>query len=244
MLPLLPQGQVQIWKVPLPLPQETIDHLNEWLSSEERERIGKFHFPNDRRRYASARGALRAILAAYLDEHPRSLTFGYGPCGKPFLADPSSAHGIEFNLSHCMDMAVIGVARSRCVGIDVEAIREIPEMEHVVERHFSREERASIAAADGAEKIRLFLHFWTRREAAAKARGLDLSAALSDLGVPAYAPGGGACFAHREESTWSLQDLEPGLSHIGALCVEGTSCEVVYGDLSALLEGVDRDRGR
>ena len=81
------QGQVQIWKVPLPLPEKTIARLNEWLSPEERERIAKFHFLKDRQRYTSARGALRGILASCLGEHPRSLVFGYGPFGKPFLAN-------------------------------------------------------------------------------------------------------------------------------------------------------------
>jgi 4'-phosphopantetheinyl transferase len=235
----LSQGQVQIWKVPLPLPHETIDRLNEWLSSEERERIGRFHFATDRQRYASARGALRTIPAAYLDEHPRALTFAYGPYGKPFLADPDGMQGIEFNLSHCSDMGLIGVTRGRRVGIDVEAIREIPEMDHIVERHFNRDERASIAAAEGPEKARLFLHFWTRREAAAKARGPDLSASLSDLGVPPYPPGVGARFEQVAEGSWSLKDLELDPLHIGAVCAEGDECTPAYCGFDPLLGGLE-----
>jgi 4'-phosphopantetheinyl transferase len=185
----LSKERVDIWKVPLPLSEETIARLKECLNSEERERSGKFRFARDQWRYISARGALRTILGSYLNERPDALALGYGAYGKPFLAHPPAALWLTFNLSHCMDMAVIGVASCRRIGVDVETIRELPELEHIVERHFSGEERASIGAADGEAKSRLFFHIWTRREAAAKARGLDLSAALSDLEIPLYPPG-------------------------------------------------------
>jgi 4'-phosphopantetheinyl transferase len=127
-----------------------------------------------------------------------------------------------------MDMAVIGVASCRRVGVDVETIRKLPELEHIVERHFSREERASIGAADGEAKSRLFFHIWTRREAAVKARGLDLSAALSDLHIRLYPPGSGARLEQKEECAWSLQDLQLGPLHIGAVCTEGETCNSVF----------------
>jgi 4'-phosphopantetheinyl transferase len=230
---------VHVWKVPLPLPEETIARLNEWLSPEERERITRFHFAEDRARNTSARGALRAILAAYLDEHPRALTFGYGPRGKPFPTAPAAARRIEFNLSHCTDLAVIGVASSRRVGIDVEAVREIPEMEYIVERYLNNEEGASIAAAAGEARTRLFLQFWTRREASAKARGLDLSAALSDLHVPLYPRCAGVSFGQEEGDAWSLKDLELDPSHIGTVCMEGETCDAVLRDFERLLRGFD-----
>lgn len=233
----LSRERVDIWKVPLPLSEETIARLKECLNSEERERSGKFRFARDQWRYISARGALRTILGSYLNERPDALAFGYGPYGKPFLAHPPAALWLTFNLSHCMDMAVIGVASCRRIGVDVETIRELPELEHIVERHFSREERASIGAADGEAKSRLFFHIWTRREAAAKARGLDLSAALSDLDIPLYPPGSGARFEQKGECAWSLQDLQLGPSHIGAVCAEGETCDAVFRDFEPLLTG-------
>jgi len=235
--PSFQQEQLHIWKVPLPLSEEAVAHLKECFSCEERERIRKFHFARDRWNYISARGALRTILGSYLNERPQDPIFGYGPYGKPFLARPPSTRWLTFDLSHYVDMAVIGVASCRRIGVDVETIRELPELEHIVEGHFSREEHASIGTADGEAKSRLFFHIWTRREAAAKARGLDLSAALSDLEIPLYPPGSGARFEQEGECAWSLQDLQLGPSHIGAVCAEGETCDAVFRDFEPLLTG-------
>jgi 4'-phosphopantetheinyl transferase len=233
---------MQIWRIPLPLPEKTIARLNEWLSPEERERIARYHFAEDRARYTSARGALRVILASCLNEHPRSLSFGYGSFGKPHLTGVAAGHGIEFNLSHCSDLALIGVAVGAQVGVDVEAVREIPEMDQIVERHFTEQERSAIAAAGPASDARLrsFLQFWTRREAAAKARGLDLSAALSDLGVPPYSVSGGATFEQQGQGVWALQDLELDVRHTGALCVAGPTRVAVFRDFEPVLRSFDQ----
>ena len=235
----LQDGQVHIWKVPLPLFEKAVTRLKECLSTEERERSGKFSRTLDKLNYISARGALRTILGSYLNERSSTLTFGYGSYGKPFLADPPAGKGIAFNLSHCREMAVIGVASCRRIGVDVETIRDIPELEDIVEQYFSKEERASIVSADREMKIKLFFHIWTRREAVAKARGLDLSAAVSELEIPLYPSGSGVCFEQKGESEWSLRDLELGPTYIGAVCVEGNTCDVVFRDFDLLLKGSD-----
>jgi 4'-phosphopantetheinyl transferase len=236
-LPLCP-GQVQIWKVPLPLPNEAIARLNAWLSHEERERIAKFRFLKDRQRFISARGALRVVLASYLDARPVDLAFEYGPFGKPALAGPAATADVAFSLSHCNDLALIAVASCPQLGIDVEGIREVPELAHIVERYFSNEERTAIKSAATAARSKLFLQLWTRREAAAKARGLDLSAALSDLGIPLYAPGSGACFAQVGQDGWWLQDLDLASAHVAAVCAHGRACTLTLRVSSFFLESI------
>jgi 4'-phosphopantetheinyl transferase len=228
-------GHVHVWKVPLPLPERTVARLNECLNSEERERSERFRFEEDKRRYISARGALRTILGSYLNEPPRDLEFGYGNYGKPFLARLLAAPGINFNLSHCRDMVLIGVTSQGRIGIDVETIRMVPELDDIVVRHFSSEERDSIESADGQTKTRLFFHAWTRREAIVKARGLDLAAALSDLKIVFYPPGSGVRLKQEEEGVWSLQDLQFDLAHVGAVCVEGETGDAIIHDFDPLV---------
>ena len=210
----------------------------ECLSSEERERSGKFRFEQDQYKYISARGALRTVLGSYLDKRPHALTFEYGNHGKPFMARTLACR-IDFNLSHCRDMAVIGVTSHRRIGVDVETIRTLPELDSIVEQHFRMEERASIVSTDDETKIRRFFHVWTRREATAKARGLDLSAALSDIEIPFYPPGSGVHLELEGEIAWSLQDLQLGSTYAGAVCVEGEACDVVFRDFDPLMRGID-----
>ena len=53
-------------------------------------------------------------------------------------------------------MVLIGVTSQGRIGIDVETIRMVPELDDIVIRHFSSEERDSIQSADGQTKTRLF----------------------------------------------------------------------------------------
>jgi 4'-phosphopantetheinyl transferase len=225
---------MHVWPVPLRLPDETVSMLDGLLNPEERERSMRFHFTDDRRRFICSRGALRVILGTYLGEHPRSLIFEHGSNGKPYLSGPFSS-SLAFNLSHSVELAVIGVASRGSVGIDVETVRELPELQSITEKYFTATERAFIIAVEGEERRRRFLHVWTRREATAKARGLDLSAAVTGTEIPLYPPGSGTHLTLEGDTAWFLGDLALGPRHIGAACAEGKGWRIVYQDTGAAL---------
>ncbi len=233
------RGSVRIWKVPLSLSSDTIARCENFLSPEEIEKSKRILLPKDQARFIISRGTLRTILSRYVNEHPGNLVFGYGAHGKPFLTHPPTASSIQFNVSHCIDMAIIAVSSSRHLGIDVEKVRALPELKHILERFFSRQERVFVESMNDEIRDRAFFQIWTRREAAAKALGLDLSAALSDLGIPFFAPGNGIRLEHVRNAAqdlqsgkngWFLQDLQIDASHVGAICSEGESCEITFHD--------------
>jgi 4'-phosphopantetheinyl transferase len=217
---------IEIWMVPLALPDEAEKRLYELLNTEERLRSRKFHFAQDQRRYTISRGALRCLLARYLDNLPGDIVFGYGEFGKPFLVSPPEGRDLSFNLSHCIDMSVIAVAPSRNLGVDVEKVRTIPELEQIAKTHFTSDECSFMESATGAERVQSFLRIWTRREATAKAFGQNLSEALSRVAIPVYPPGDGTRL--EEKGTWFVTDLRLDPGHIGALCAEGEPCEIAY----------------
>jgi 4'-phosphopantetheinyl transferase len=225
--------EVHVWRIPLDRPPEEVASCRSLLSPEETRRSEAFHFEKDRRRYAVARGALRLILAGRLGTAPEALRFEVGPHGKPFLA---GGRGPGFNLSHCEDLALVAVAAAeRAVGVDVERVRPLQDLRSIEERYFSPEEREFLQPA-GADRARAFLALWTRREAAAKALGLDLQAALATIKIPVYPPGGTVVLAGLAESgggPWSLHDLALDSDHIGSLCVQGPSCGIVLHELNS-----------
>lgn len=236
----LSRDTVHIWRVALDQSEKATALLEKLLCPEERQRSERFHFKKDRLRYTAARGALRTILARYLNEPPENLLFDQGPHGKPFLTGPSASRNLQFNLSHCEDAALIAVALERHLGVDVEKAREMFQLEHILERFFSREERNFIASVRSEEQNLTFLTLWTRREAAAKALGLDLSAALGRLNIPLYAPGEKTKIKHPKnietdmglkKRCWFLQDLQLDPTHAGAVCVEGEYCTLSFRSL-------------
>jgi 4'-phosphopantetheinyl transferase len=233
-------GLVNIWKVPLLLPVGVITSFEKILSLEEIIKSRQFLFKKERDRFIISRGALRTILSSYLNEHPGKFVFGYGTHGKPFLTHPPTACNLKFNLSHSIDMAIIAVSPSTNLGIDLEKVRTLPQLKQIVERFFSQEECLFFESANSEVRERTFFQIWTRREAAAKALGLDLSAALSDIGIPFFSPGNGIRFEYLQNTarniqsgmnSWFIQDLQIDASHVGAICLEGESCEVAYHDL-------------
>src|SRR3979409_2142049 len=65
---------------------------------------------------AAAGGALRDVLAAYLETSPEAIRIVDGAHGKPELAGGE----LHFNLSHSGDVGLVAVAAEREVGGDVQ----------------------------------------------------------------------------------------------------------------------------
>ena len=125
------------------------------LSNEERERAARFAFEPDRRRYIVTRALLRQLLAARLGIPPEAVELAAGARGKPALAGQLAASALRFNVSHCQDVAVYAFASGREVGIDVEAVRELPDADDVAARWFSPRGYAAYRALAPGEPARI-----------------------------------------------------------------------------------------
>ena len=176
-MPQLESGDVHLWTVQLdPMPQDNV--LRDVLSSDERNRAARFHFSEHRALYEQARFALRCIVGAYIAINPAAVQFEYGPYGKPELAGDNS---LRFNLSHSGDLAIVGLAKASPVGVDVERIRPVHEVEGVARRFFRPEEADAVLARNGRERIRAFFRIWTRKESLLKLTGEGLHRPLNTL---------------------------------------------------------------
>jgi len=233
---LLEKGGLHIWRASLSLPATVRERLEGVLSASEQQRCRRFTRPEDRARCAAARAALRIVLSKYLTPDPRGLSITAGPSGKPSLKGSTGADGIQFNMSHAGNLALIAVSRGMRVGIDIERIREVRNMESILRDFFSEQEQDYLRSRRGKERIRAFFLLWTRREAAAKAAGIGLfdsfvrftlsprDRASSGFGVALPQPG---ARAGRTESWW-IRDLTPAPRHAGAVCVEGQNIEPTF----------------
>jgi len=174
------ETSVQVWAVRLDDPGIDVERGHDLLSLAERERAARFKFAKHRRRYVAAHAALHEILGRYLRAQPRRLSFEVGANGKPKLTGET---GIDFNLSHSEEMALIAVGRGRELGVDIEQVREKFEFEEVAERFFSAKEVAALRALPPALQRRAFYKCWTSKEAFLKAKGTGLSGALDEVDI-------------------------------------------------------------
>ncbi len=93
--------------------------------------------------------------------------------GKPMILERPD---ISFNISHCKDMVVCGVAKKN-FGVDIENIRSFNF--RVAERVCSEYELFSIRNSQEPEKI--FFQYWTLKESLGKAMGVGLNYPLKDV---------------------------------------------------------------
>ena len=231
----LPQNELHVWRATLDLAPIDLECLRATLSSDEQARAARFHFPEDQQHFVAAHGALRMILARYLNRAPAQIEFCYSPHGKPELAPPADAHALRFNLSHSQGLALYAITRDHEIGIDLEGVRASPDWEEIATRHFARREVEALRFVPAASRALAFLNCWTRKEAFVKARGEGLSLPLDQFEV-SVAPGEPARLLSTsgdplEAARWSIRELEPATGYIGAVAVRALGLELKLWEL-------------
>jgi 4'-phosphopantetheinyl transferase len=221
--------EVHVWRVPLDAGPTVLDRYERFLSSDERERAGRFVFQKHRRRFIVARAVLRLLLGRYLNQEPDRLRFVYGPEGKPALADASEGC-VQFNLSHSEALALYALTRGREVGIDLEWINPRVGFEELAERFFTPGEASTLHALPDHAREAAFFACWTRKEAYMKAIGKGLSLPTQDFEVT-LAPGEPAMLISTRHDPdqairWSLLELDAGPGFAAALAAEGRGWNV------------------
>ena len=151
-----------------------------------------------RQTYGRAHCFLRAVLELYTLQPAKNLYFTKDKLGKPLLVDFT----LHFNLSYRADRALLVVSDAGPVGADVEQLAPLAEAEALAEELFSAEEQLALrTAAARASCGPVFYTIWTRKEAYAKALGMNLSVAFAQFSVlepgaagpPALVEPAGAC---------------------------------------------------
>ena len=195
------------------------------LSSDEQRRANRFMSPLIKTRFIVARGMLRHILSSYTHQLPQELTFEYGTRGKPILTNRPFA----FNLSHSEDIALLGIAHTTQIGVDVEYMTAMAEMRRVAGDYFSVNEQIALFSLPISEQIPAFYRCWTRKEAYIKARGDGFALPLDQFDVT-LAPHEAPCLLRTQEddspSNWQFFHLEPTKGYVGAICLPMGNWEI------------------
>ena len=222
-------GDVHWWSTRLELAPHVIASLQATLNQEERERADRFAFPHLRRRYVVARGLLRQWLAGYLELAPADVRFAYEAHGKPVLEAGNPAD-LRFNVSHTGDLAVFALTKSHSIGVDVEALRAMPDALALADRFFSPSERQALHAVGAADRDVAFFSCWTRKEAYVKATGEGLTCDLESFDV-SVAPGEPARLLRLFGSSaaaarWAVEALDVPAGFIAAVAVATSEIRV------------------
>lgn len=238
----LEHNGIHLWLTDFNQSSDHIQVLQSILSPAEQKRLNSFNLKRAHE-FIIGRGVLRQILGHYLNVSPANLEFDYLKRGKPFLLNHNHL-GLQFNLTHSHDKIIYAIARERAIGVDVEKVRVIPNINQLATRFFSETETEFLQSFPIHEQTIIFLIYWTCKEAFVKACGEGLAFPIRD--VELTMDGGTVQFMKIRDKIstaqqWALRTLGctsnwltflPSLqnktnlsslhfSHIGALVAEG-----------------------
>lgn len=215
--------EIHLWNGRIAAGEDCFLELFASLSQDEIEKANGFRFDQHRRRYIICRGLLRSILAGYLDAKPPEIHFHYGNEGKPFLRDCA----VRFSVSHSEDRVLYAFSKNHELGVDLEYIRELPDVEMLARHFLTPYEYAGFCNAVPAGRTRAFFCCWTRKEAYTKATGQGLSLPLDSFSVPMeserLAKATIMPASDAGASDWTLRHLDPAPGYVGALATPLTS---------------------
>ena len=207
----LQNHEVHVWRAALDRSPELTQFFAKSLSADEQTRADRFRFEQHRQRFITGRGILRSLLGRYLQIAPDQLQFNYSDKGKPALANQT----LQFNLAHSQGLALIAVSLDRPVGVDLEQIRAIADLNLLTQRFFSLTEHAAICNLPLDQQPKAFFRYWTCKEAYLKATGDGLSK-LKGLEI-SLESSRSACLANVSQNEWHLQELAPAEGFVGAI---------------------------
>jgi 4'-phosphopantetheinyl transferase len=203
------ENEAHIWRIDLESQHSWAPKLIFLLSDDEQSTAERFRFLRDRDRYIVSHGALRLILGQYLQYDLRDIQFHHNAFGKPHVGEGEAS--VHFNLSHTDGLALVAVAHSFAVGVDVER-RQLERFDlAIARRFFSPSEYTALLEMPAYRQIDGFFQCWVRKEAFIKARGTGLSFPLHQFDVSVAVDRPAELLAVRgideRVEDWSLLDI-------------------------------------
>ncbi len=203
---------LHLWKLDAGLVHTDAYAALKILSDDEVERANKFITVRDSVRYITAHYFLRSVLSRYLGVAPSATRFSKDPYGKPCLEQQLSPP-LYFNLSYRDNLFLLGVSNISTMGVDVEKVREVDDIETFSAHYFSVNERAKIsAAAARPDQLAMLFTFWAMKEAVLKALAIGITGALPDYDLYAFLETPSAVPGFDPAHAWTIRslDIAPG----------------------------------
>lgn len=138
-----------------------------YLDETEQQKLQKISAAEKRHAFVVCRFVAKQLIGEFFGLDPLSLNFYYTERGKPYV----NTSGVEFNISHSGDFALIGVSRHK-IGVDIEKIKPNRNFKGLAEAVLSKYEKAWVFENDIEQR---FYQLWTLKEARLKCDGDGLA---------------------------------------------------------------------
>ncbi|MEO6929352.1 MAG: 4'-phosphopantetheinyl transferase superfamily protein [Casimicrobiaceae bacterium] len=207
-----PAGGVHAWWCEFGWSDAAVESARALLGDDERSRASRFATQPLRACYITTRATLRMLLARWLDDTPDLVALAQTPRGRPYIDRPGAP---DFNVSHTRDAAIIVIAATGRIGVDVERRDRRVDAAGLAPRYLARRECAAMQSCAAGASREYFLRLWTCKEAMGKATGDGLAAPMAQISVDLSADGAHlhAGPAPYTPADWALSVLDVPATH-------------------------------
>ncbi len=189
---MLAQADIGIWAL-RDADRLPIARIVRRLPPTDRARLDAMRSKTRAQAFAAGRFTLRFALADVIGPDGWTVEIVSDPLGRPYAA------GRAISLSHAGGWAVAAVSLAPeddalRIGCDVEPPAPRRDLDRLIARVLTPDERAAVEALEPNARLEAFLRYWRRKEACLKAVGGGLSrllAGFSTVASPARIPGVG-----------------------------------------------------
>jgi 4'-phosphopantetheinyl transferase len=224
-LSFIKKGDIQIWSIPLDTNETFRTACLKALGEKGRERISFFKFKQVQESYIISQGGLRLLLSYYLNIPAAEIKLGRHAKGKPFSEDNLM---LRFNMSNSGRRVVYAFSLDEEIGIDLERLREMSDLDELIEKNYNTYEQNYINKLPEKRQYRFF-KFWTIKEAYLKAIGVGMRIPPEDLEFEVQNGEYSLQSIRGEVDTedWIFKDfeLENG-EYVGTLTLKNTSASI------------------
>jgi 4'-phosphopantetheinyl transferase len=197
----------------------------ELLNAAEKEEESRFYSPRDRHRYLVTRALVRTVLSRYASVDPKDWVFSRDAYGRPHILNPQAADArLSFNVSHAQGLIVLGVAKGRSLGVDVENFAKCNVSIDIANHYFAPQEVTALHEVPRHQQQYRFFEYWTLKESYIKARRMGCSIPLDRFSFHFSDDHAVDLVINQESgddsSRWQFWQFRPTSEHLLAICAE------------------------
>ncbi len=197
------------------------------LPEKEKSKLTRLDNNSIRRRFVAARSVLRALLRALAGNYvPEKL---FEASGAPLDVRCGDGCCLRFSLSHAKDTTIIAIAKEKRVGVDIEKIRPVKDMQRLVAYACSEDEHSWFTRLPAHLVPEAFFRLWTRKEAVVKYYHGTIAGDMNRFTVPLETDAGVFSIAPKlygDTDELRLIDFELSENIFGSLCWNGAGTAI------------------
>jgi 4'-phosphopantetheinyl transferase len=217
--PPLLKGDIHLWTLSLNASKDQVKQVWSVLSPEEIKKAYYYKYEPLQHNYIVTQAVLRMLLSAYLAIRLEDIKLGVHKKGKPYLInDPS----LFFNISNSQGICVYAFSHDAEVGVDIEKIRDLPDLDLLIEKNLTPREKQYFLK-DPDNRLTRFFRFWTFKESFLKAIGEGMRLTPENLEFSLEDGTIRLQFANYEvdAADWQFKDFTREGNYTGALAYTG-----------------------